>query len=102
MSIYITASGTFSFAKNELYKKGLKAYFKLRKDFLCLNPGISTSINVFDHTIKPILLSGSEIWGLFKINNAKVKQSNDILMQHCYKNFIGETLHLKFVKLFWD
>lgn len=98
LGIHFTASGTFSFAKNELYKKGLKAYFKLRKDFLSLNPGISTSINVFDHTIKPILLYGSEIWGIFNINNAKVKQSNDLLMQHCYKNFIGETLHLKFCK----
>ena len=56
-----------------IYKKGLKGYFKLRKDFLSLNPGISTNINVFDHTIKPILLYGSEIWGIFNINNAKVK-----------------------------
>ena len=52
LGIYFTASGTFSLAKNELYKKALKAFFKLRKD---LNPGIKTSINVFDHTIKPIL-----------------------------------------------
>ena len=60
------------------YTKRSESLFQTKKDFLCLNPGISTSINVFDHTIKPILLSGSEIWGLFKINNAKVKQSNDI------------------------
>ena len=59
---------------------------------------ILTSINVFDYTIKPVLLYGSEIWGIFNINNAKVKCSNDILMQLCYKNFIGETLHLKFCK----
>ena len=56
-----------------IYKKGLKAYFKLRKDFLSLNPWISNNINVFDHTIKPILLYGSEIWGIFNINNAKDK-----------------------------
>ena len=54
LGIYFTASGTFSLAKNELYKKVLKAFFKLGKDFLSLNPGIKTSINVFDHTIKPI------------------------------------------------
>jgi hypothetical protein len=42
--------------KHELYKKALKAFFKLRKDFLSLNPAIKTCINVFDHTMKPILL----------------------------------------------
>ena len=41
-------------ARNELYKKALKAFYKLRKDFQSLNPGIKTSINVYDHTIKPI------------------------------------------------
>ena len=55
LGIYFTASGTFSLAKNELYKKALKAFFKLRKYFPSLNPGIKTSFNVFDHTIKPIL-----------------------------------------------
>jgi hypothetical protein len=49
LGIYFTASGTFSLAKNELYKKALKAFFKLGKDFPSLNPGIKTSINVFDH-----------------------------------------------------
>ena len=72
LGIHFTASGTFSFVQNELYKKGLKAYFKLRKDFHSLNPGISTSINVFDHTIKPILLYGSEIWGIFNIKIQKL------------------------------
>lgn len=75
----------------------MKAYFKLRKDFLSLNPGISTSLNVFDHNIKPILLYGSEIWGIFNVNNIKIKQSNDILIQR-YNNLIAETLHLKFCK----
>jgi hypothetical protein len=30
LGIYFTAFGTFSLAKNELYKKALKAFFKLR------------------------------------------------------------------------
>ena len=64
LGIYFTASGTFSLAKSELYKKALKA-------FLSLNPGIKISIIVFDHTIKPILLYGSEIWGIFNANNTK-------------------------------
>ena len=91
LGIYFTASGTFSLAKNELYKKALKAFFKLRKDFLGLNP-------VFDHTIKPILLYGSEIWGLFIVNNTKLKDTNNIQINDCYKNYKGETLHVKFCK----
>jgi len=56
-------------AKHELYKKALKACFKLRKDFLSFNPVVHSSIHIFDHTIKPILLYGSEIWGTFNVNN---------------------------------
>ena len=35
LGIYVSASGNFSFAQSELYKKSLKAYFKLQKDFYC-------------------------------------------------------------------
>ena len=85
-------------AQDEIYKKALKAYFKLQKDFLNLNPGVKNSTHIFDHTIKPILLYGSEIWGIFNVNNSKIKQSNQVLMQLCYKNFTGENLHIKFCK----
>ena len=34
LGIYFTASGTFSLAKNELYKKALKAFFQVTKRFL--------------------------------------------------------------------
>lgn len=30
-----------------------------------MNPDIKTTIHIFDHTIKPILLYGAEIWGYF-------------------------------------
>lgn len=70
----------------------------MKKDFLSLYPSIKTSIHVFDHTIKPILLYGSEIWGIFNVNNRKIKESNNIQLDQCFKNFKGETLHLKFCK----
>jgi hypothetical protein len=44
------------YAQEELYNKASKAYFKLSKDLLSLNPVLHTSMHVFDHTIKPILL----------------------------------------------
>ena len=46
-------------------KRGLKAYFKLKKCFEHHKPKIKTILHVFDHTVKPVLLYGSEIWGIF-------------------------------------
>jgi hypothetical protein len=57
LGLYFSASGSFSFAQNELHKKALKAYYKLHKDLLTLNPNINTSLHVFDYTIKPILIT---------------------------------------------
>ena len=59
LGLYFSASGSFSFAQNELHKKALKAYYKLHNDLLTLNPNINTSLHVFDHTIKPLNLSYS-------------------------------------------
>jgi hypothetical protein len=42
--------------KMNYIKKSLKAFLKLKKDLLSLNPNIRTSMHMFDHTIKPILL----------------------------------------------
>ena len=55
----INASGTLGTAKIDCCNKAKKAYFKLQKDFLTFNP---TALNIFDHTIKPIILYGSELW----------------------------------------
>jgi hypothetical protein len=46
---------------------------KLQKDFLSLNPKPKTSIHIFDHTIKPIVLYGCEIWGTFNSNTARFR-----------------------------
>jgi hypothetical protein len=56
VGVLLTTSGSFQAAKSELYKKASKAYHKWRNDFISLNPGIKTSVHVFDSTIKPILL----------------------------------------------
>jgi hypothetical protein len=81
-------------------KKSLKAYFKLQKDFLSLNPKQKTSIHIFDHTIKPIVLYGCEIWGIFNSNTARFRNgtfrgSPDRMI---YSNLICEKLHTKFCK----
>ena len=100
LGIHLSASGSFSLAKNELYKKALKGYYKLRKDFLSLNPGIYLCLHVFDHTIKPILLYGSEIWGVFNVNNSKIKSCDprNLDIDTCFKKLPCEQLHIKFCK----
>ena len=52
-------------ARYDLYKRGLKACFKLKKCFEHNKPKIKTILHVFDHTVKPVLLYGSEMWGIF-------------------------------------
>jgi hypothetical protein len=43
LGIWFSSSGSYSYAQNELYKKSLKAFFKLKNDLLSLNPNIRTS-----------------------------------------------------------
>ena len=97
LGIHFSASGIFSFAQRELYKKALKAYFKLQKNFLSMNPKVKTCLNVFDHTIKPILLYDSEIWGSFNCKSSKFRRDN-VSLDHIYSNTICEKLHTKLGK----
>ena len=64
LGITFSNSVNFTEAKKELYRKGLKVYFKFRQCFEHHKPKIKTLIHVFDHTIKPVLLYESEIWGI--------------------------------------
>ena len=97
MGLYFSASGSFSFARKELYNKAQKAYFKLCKDFLSINPGIKTSIHVFDHTVKPILLYGSEIWAFLNPFTSKFKNGS-FSFDDVYGKFHCEKLHSRFCK----
>jgi hypothetical protein len=67
LGVIVNASGSFSDsdAKEELYKRGLKALFKMYKCFEGHKPKIETLLHVFDHTVKPILTYGSEVWVTF-------------------------------------
>lgn len=65
--------------------------FKLRKDFLTLNQTF-----LFDHTIKSILLNGSEIWGI--LNGSNNKLMIGISADFQFSNYIffnNELLHFQ-------
>ena len=97
LGIHFCASGSFSIAQRELYNKALKSYYKLRKDFLAFGPNIKNSLHVFDHTVKPILLYGSEIWGYFNSHKARFKK-DDLPIDQIHLNLLCEKLHIKFSK----
>ena len=97
LGVNFTASGSFSFAQEELYKKALKAFFKLQKDLLILQPSVKTSLHVFDHTIKPILLYGCEVWGGFNSFTARFRNTLPSL-DKIYSKLKCESLHIRFCK----
>ena len=97
LGINFSASGSFTDAKKELYKKGLKAYFKFLKCFEGHKPKIKTLIHVFDHTVKPVLLYGSEIWGYFPGNKLLHSENNNFFGKLC-RDLPLENIHKKFCK----
>ena len=70
--------------------------FKLRKSFNNVIPNAKTLLHIFNHTIKPIILYGSEIWGHFSpnkfVNNLGKYISKEI------DSLVLEKLHTRFCK----
>lgn len=95
LGITFSVSGAFTEAKQNLYKKGLKAYFKLIKSFDGHKPNIKTLIHLFDHTVKPVLMYGSEIWGYF--HGFKLSSKDNFFIKLC-NSFPLENIHKKFCR----
>ena len=68
----------------------------LCKDILSFHPSIKTSLHILDHTIKPVLLYGSEIWGKFNPHSSRFR--NGISIDNIYNLSEPDKLHLKFCK----
>ena len=51
LGLLFSSSGTFSYYQNDLYKRGLKANFKIGKRFGDLHQNVDTVLHLFDHTI---------------------------------------------------
>jgi hypothetical protein len=89
-----SASGSWEYAKQDLYNKSSKAFYKLRK-MLGDSAEPSTALHIFDHTIKPILLYSSEIWGSF---NTKRKPNTQNRVHGICSSMPQETLNLRMCK----
>jgi hypothetical protein len=73
LGIVFTPSGSFTAAKEHLYKKSLKAHFKLKKALYGIN-NHKLAMHLFDHTVSPILLYGAEVWGAFNSTTTNIDQ----------------------------
>lgn len=96
LGINFSISGSFSDAKQDLYNRGLKALFKMNKCFEGRKPKLKTLFHVFDHTVKPILLYGADIWGAFA--SKKLNTGGDTFISKLFNNIKQESVHLKFCK----
>ncbi|MEW8547526.1 MAG: reverse transcriptase family protein, partial [Candidatus Thiodiazotropha sp.] len=63
LGIFLSRSGTFITAKKYISEQANKALFSLIKKIRNLNLPFDIQIDLFNKTIKPILLYGCEIWG---------------------------------------
>lgn len=80
LGVTFNASGTLSYAKEDLSKKGKKALFQL-KTALQEKPHITTILHLFNLTMRPILLYGSEICGYKSSKKIKNNPENFILKE---------------------
>ena len=93
LGILFSASGTFTPAKKQL---SVKALYSLKRNIISFNPNINTSIHIFDHTIKPILLYGSEIWACSLPKKTSIDDLFDF--NKIASSFYSDKLHIHFCK----
>ena len=68
----------------------------MKRNIISLNPNINTSIHLFDHAIKPILLYGSEIWACSLPKKTSIDDLFDF--NKIARSFYSEKLHIHFCK----
>ena len=95
LGLQLNNSGCLKHAVDVLYNKCLKAMFKLNK-LIDSTIDIKTILHIFDHTIKPIILYGSEIWGLLMIPPKHKNTAKDIA-KHMENNKLAQ-LEINFYK----
>ena len=65
---------------------------------MCFGPSVKSSLHVFDHTIKPILLYCSEIWGPVNHLSSRIIRKASITIDELFPKSLCNNLHIKFCK----
>ena len=63
-----------------------------------MTPKLDTLIHLFEHTVEPVVLYGSEIWGTVNISSSKTKKA-DFSLEHLFENFLYDKLQIKLSKI---
>ena len=95
LGVYFSANGIFNYAQDDIFKKSIKATFKLTKTITSGEPSINTSLHLNDHNIKPIVVYGSEIWEVSKTNCAACKKDSLFSFENIYKNNIADKSQMR-------
>ena len=93
--MFFSSSGCVNLARKEISNKGMNTLFKLKQLFTPDMPGIKTVLHVFNHTVRPVLLYGSEIF--FFSPSKFAKNHEDFLSNQISKIHIEKT-RTKFCK----
>ena len=65
--------------------------------FSNMSPKLVTLLHLLEHTVEPIMLYGSEIWGAVNILSSKIKKA-DFELENLAENFLCDKLQIKFLK----
>lgn len=85
-------------AKEDLFQRGLKAFFKVCRSFGSTYPNAKTLLHIFDHTILPILTYGSEVWGTVNPLGSKIARVPQFKIATAYDGNHADKLNMKFCK----
>ena len=83
LGIEISNTGNFSKSHDKLYKKTVRAKYSVFSsvDVYADVPNVPIFLRLFDSLLKPVLLYGSEIWGVCKL--PKMNKNGDFDTQNC-------------------
>jgi len=85
LGIFFSRSGSFFQAKKHIASQATRALYSLLRKLRPLMLPIDMQIDIFNKTIKPILLYGSEIWGFGNIE----------IIERVQLKFLKHILHVK-------
>ena len=89
LGLTFSICGSFTTAKHELKKTAIKAFFKIRKEMgASFKSNVQISLKLFETLIKPILLYGSEVWGVDKYLPETKNPIEQVLKTFC-KQLLG-------------
>ena len=96
LGIIFNLNDSFTKALNDLYHRGQKAFFKLTSLFKHAKCSAEQFLFLFDHTVKPVLMYGTEVVGFF--NSNKLCKSKEKTLHDMYVSSPLEKLNIHMCK----